>query len=92
MHDHQRVAVTRRLGDLIGPDRAASPALVLNDERLTQLVSQSLADQARDDVHAAAGGERHDEVDRSRRPGLREGGYRAQQAGVDRDTQEGHQA
>ncbi len=88
VHHHQRVAVARRLGDLIGADRAASPALVFNDERLAQLVPQSLADQARDDVHAAARGERHDDVDRSCGPGLRNGRDRAQQCGEDGDPAE----
>ena len=63
-HAQQRVAVGRGLGDEFGADRAAGAGLVLDDHRLAVLGDELLADDARDRIDDAAGGEGHDDVDR----------------------------
>ena len=51
----QRVAVRRRLGDVLGGDIVAGARLVLDDELLAELLGQPSADDARDDVGRSAG-------------------------------------
>ena len=67
----QRVAVRRRAHDRLGADIAAGARPVLDDEWLAEPLRQPLADQARDDVGAAAGGKADDDAHRPRRIGLR---------------------
>jgi hypothetical protein len=78
--DPDGVAVGRRLGDGIGADIAARSDAVLDHDLLADARAELLRDDARDDVRAAAGGERHDEADRPVRPsgiaGLGHGGAR----------------
>ena len=66
-------AVGRGLGDRVGADIAARARLVLDDEGRCPHVSgrEPVGDHARDDVGRGAGAERHDDVHRFRRPGLR---------------------
>ena len=63
-HHQQRVAVGRRLGDLVGAGDRAGARPVLDHERLLEGLLQMLADEARIDVGRAAGAERHDDLDR----------------------------
>ena len=80
--DADRVAVGRRLGDRVGADIAAGADPVVDHDLLAQPGPQPLRQDARDDVGAAAGRERHDQPDRPVRPGsvagLRGGGARCQ--------------
>ena len=62
--DQQRVAVRSGLGDVLGGDDGAGARLVLDQHRLAQPLAQLLADQAREDVVAAAGPEADDDADR----------------------------
>ena len=67
----QRGAIGRRFRGLAGADRAAGAADVLNDDRGLQLLLKRLAEDAGDRVGAAAGRERNDQPDRTRRIILR---------------------
>ena len=64
---HQRVAVRRRAHDLHGGERRRGARPVLDDERLAELLLELLRDQPRQQVGAAAGGERHHDGHRPRR-------------------------
>jgi hypothetical protein len=71
--DHQRVAVRRSLRRRHRSDDAAAAALVVDDDRLPERTSQPVGDLARDEVDAAAGLHRCDDLDRLVRvPGLAE--------------------
>ena len=58
------VAVGRGLGDRIDPDHGAGTRLVLDHDRLSQLLLQALLDDARHRIRAAARREADDEADR----------------------------
>jgi hypothetical protein len=75
-HEHQRIAVRRRLGDGGRADRAAGAAAIVDHDRLAQALVQLLAEHAGDDVGAAAGGVGHDEPDRPVGVGVRRAGGR----------------
>ena len=59
----QRVAVGRRLGDVVRRDGAAGAAAVADDDRLAQRIGQLAADQAGDEIRRAAGRHRHHQRD-----------------------------
>ena len=61
------VAVGRRRQHVLHADIAAGADVVLDDELLAELFRQVLAEDARDGVVGAAGGERNDEAHRPRR-------------------------
>ncbi len=63
--EQQRVAVGIGARHQIGGDLAAGARTVVHHHRGGQLVAQRGRQQARRDVGAAAGGERHDQVDRA---------------------------
>ena len=69
--EQQRVSIGRRVHDGFGADVAAGARTVLGHEGLAQPVGQPLADQARGDVDAAAGGKTGDDAHRPRRIILR---------------------
>ncbi|MNI47523.1 hypothetical protein D3C73_1020490 [compost metagenome] len=71
----QGVAVRFGLGHHIGTDVAVGPALVFDDDALAQLFGKFGREQPAHRVGAAAGRERHDQLDRLRWPvaGLRHG-------------------
>ena len=52
-------------------DDAVAAGPVLDDDRLAPFLGQAVGQKPAADVGAAAGAERQDELDRSRRPGLR---------------------
>src|SRR5262249_9626949 len=52
-------------------DETVSARAILDDDRLAPAPAQSICDQARADIDTATGSERHDELDRPLRPGLR---------------------
>ena len=54
------------MGRRVGADHAVRPGLILDHERLAQQRPDVLAEVPREDVHAAAGGMRHDHPDRPR--------------------------
>ena len=60
---HDGVAIGRALRDLDRGCHRAGAGAVLDHERLAEAVGELLADQSPEDVGAAAGGERHDEID-----------------------------
>ena len=70
---HERVAVGRRLRDEVGADVAARPGLVFHDHGLAPFLGELRPDDAREDVDAGAGRERHDERHRARGKRLRQG-------------------
>jgi len=74
--DHQVVAVRRRLGDEACAEQPAGPGAVVDQDRLAHRLAQALADDAAEDVVAAARGERNDETQRTIRVGLRRLGER----------------
>jgi hypothetical protein len=59
------VAVGRRARDCTRRNRAVCSRLVINHHRLLEGLAQLLADDAGGGIDAAAGGERHDQRDRS---------------------------
>jgi hypothetical protein len=59
----QRVAVRLRAHGHFRPPHAACPRRVLDDERLAEGGLQLVAEDASDGVDAAAGRERHDQLD-----------------------------
>ena len=61
---HDRIAVRRRLGDLIRADHAARAGFVLDHERLAERGLQPLADQAAGEIHQPAGRPWDDHADR----------------------------
>ena len=67
MHQQQRVAVGRGLGDAIGAEGAAGADDVFDDDRLLQRRTHRCSEQAGDDVARAAGRERNDQRDRPAR-------------------------
>ena len=71
-HDH---GVAVRIGAGAGPhaDHAGAAGHVLDERPLAELFAHLVGDQARDDVDRAAGGERHQKLDRAIRVGLRLG-------------------
>ena len=68
---HQRVAVGRGARRGLRADDAAAAALVLDDDRLAQRLGEALADLRADEVDAAAGLHRRDDLDRLGGIGLR---------------------
>jgi hypothetical protein len=82
VREHQGVAVGRRLHDVEPADAAAGAGLVVDDDRLAELLGELLADDAGDDVARPARGEGDDDADRllgvrgERGPGERGGGAR----------------
>ena len=70
-HDADRVAVLGRVGDQFVADRASRAGLVLDHDRLAELLLHALPDDAADDVGAAARPERDDQADRLGRIVLR---------------------
>jgi hypothetical protein len=57
------------MGDEFGADPAAGAAPVLDYHRLIQRLADQIAGYASDNVGIAAGGERHDQMDRPFRIG-----------------------
>ena len=70
----QRVAVGVGLGDRLGTDIAGGAGAVLDHDRLPPFPRQPVAEDARHHVGGAAGGKRHDDLDRARRIILRPAG------------------
>ena len=70
--EHQRIPVGRRLGDVVGSDRATGAGPVLDDHGLLQDVAQLLPDHPTRDIRAPAWRERDDQPQRPRRPALRQ--------------------
>ena len=70
-HQEQRVAVGRRTRDRLGAQDRAGARTVLDHERLLERFGQVLAELAGKDIGRAAGRERHDDLDRPCRIGLR---------------------
>jgi hypothetical protein len=68
--EQQRVAVGRRVRDRGGADIGRGPGAIDHHEALAQAVAQPLGEHARDQVGAAAGCERHHDLDQARRIGL----------------------
>jgi hypothetical protein len=62
-HDAERVAILGRVGDRLVAEQPASAGPVLDHDRLAKLFLHALADDAADDVGAAAGAERNDDLD-----------------------------
>ena len=57
--------------ELIETNCAARAVAVADHDLLVKPLTQRAGDRARDHVDAAAGGKRHDHLDRTRRPALR---------------------
>ena len=76
--DRQQDGVAVGLGfrDVFGADIGAGARPVLNDELLAEPLRQMLGGKTPDDVGAAAGRVRYDQLHWSRRVGLRPGGMR----------------
>src|SRR5262249_59066171 len=70
MDGEERIPTRSRTHDGLGGDVSPGPRPVLDDELLAEPLRQPLADQARDDVGAAAGGEADDDAHRPRRAGV----------------------
>ena len=70
-HHQQRVAVGFGLRDRAGSDGAAGAGAVVDDDGLTELLADVLADQPRQNVGDASGAGRHDHLDGARRIVLR---------------------
>ena len=81
--EQQRVAVGGGVDDRFGADIAAGAGAIFNHEGLPQMIGQPLADQARGDVDAAAGGKTGNNARRPRRIVEREG--KPRQGGHGRD-------
>ena len=62
--EQQRVAVGRRLRHRGCAEHAARAAAILDDDRLSEFLAELRRNDARDHVDAAAGDERHDDLDR----------------------------
>src|SRR5262249_37435637 len=67
----QRIAIGSRAHDRLGADIATCTRAIFNDELLTQPLRQPLPDEPRSNVGRAGWSERHDQVHRQRRIGLR---------------------
>jgi hypothetical protein len=63
----QSVTVRWCTNDLLGRDIGGRTCPVLDNERLTHLARQPLADQARNDIGVASSGEANDQVNRTNR-------------------------
>src|SRR5262249_41261867 len=84
----ERVAVGRRLDDFARADDAGAAGLVVDHDRLAELPSQSLGDDARDEIGRAARGEWRDDGDLARRIAVLRGGRRGQRrSGQDSEKQ-----
>src|SRR5262245_50564227 len=70
-HQQQRVTVRRRLGGGGRAERAASATAIVDHHRLAQARMQLLAEDAADNIGAAACRVWHDEPDRPRRERFR---------------------
>ncbi len=84
------VAVRRRARDCSGAEAGARATAILNDDRLPQHFAEPRPNDARDYVDATAGRERHNDLDRLARIGLRPYRQRApdcRQRGRARDKQ-----
>ena len=77
----ERVAVGRRLRDAVAAHHAAGAADVLDDHLLPEIFRQPRRHDARGGVDRTAGGERHHQRHRTRRPLLRQRGGRQQSTG-----------
>ncbi len=66
----ERVPVGGRARHVLGRDAAVRAGLVVDDDRLAELVGQALADDARHRIVAAAGRGRHDDRDHLARVGI----------------------
>src|SRR5215831_17969875 len=71
MDEEERIAIGYRTHDGLRGDISAGARSVLDDKLLAEPLRQPLADQARDDVGAAAGGKADDDAHRPRRISLR---------------------
>ena len=76
---HQQRVSVGGLGDEVGTDQRARAGLVLDHDALVPLLLQLLRDRAREQVDAAAGRHRRDDLDRLGRPVLRMGKAARQQ-------------
>ena len=65
-----RVAIGIRFGDEGRGDDPSRAGAVFHDDGLTELGRELIANHARQNVHDAASGKRHDHLDRPCRPGL----------------------
>jgi hypothetical protein len=65
------VAVARLLGDEVGADVAVGAGAILDQEGLSEILRQPLAEEAGDEVERASGREGDDDAHRFRGPGLR---------------------
>jgi hypothetical protein len=65
--EQERVAVGRRLCDLVGADRTAAAADVLDHEALPHGLGQALCDQPRQHVGGGSGRKWHHDANRARR-------------------------
>jgi hypothetical protein len=62
--EQERVAVRRRLRDLIHADAAAGTAAVIDHDRLAEALAERIGNQPRDRIDGATRRERHDQPDR----------------------------
>ena len=69
-HDAERVAVLLGAGDELVAERAGGAGLVLDHERLAELLLQRLGDDPADDVGAPARAEADHDAHGARRPVL----------------------
>ena len=83
---HDRVAVRLRLRAARDAGGAAGAGDVLDDELLAERLREVFADDAGDDVGRSAGGERHDDGDRTGRVVLRKGGRRGRAPAPQQDA------
>jgi hypothetical protein len=65
--DHQRVTVRIGVNQHVGAELRHGAGTIVDDDRLPQLLAQTLADQTADNVHQRTRGRRDDQVDRARR-------------------------
>ena len=71
MDEEERIAIRGRTHDGLGGDISTGARPVLDDKLLAKSLREPLADQARDNVGAAAGWKTNDDAHRPGRIGLR---------------------